>query len=473
MQMLDSATSTTPTPVGAPVLSSTAASEFPPIPASESRGPLINRDFALLWSGQLISTLGDFIFNTAVIVWIAADLARGQSWAPLAVSGVLVAAALSAFALGPLAGVFADRWDKRRTLLVMAAAQGALILSLVPLSMLLSTLSQLVALYAIVFTVGACGALFQPAQIALLGDIVPEAQQPRAMGMGQASMSLAMLMGPAIAPLLVLNVGVAWAFILNAASFAVSCAAIFFIRPPRAVSRASLRAERHFWRELGEGLRFFLRSRVLRTLMIAYAIAMLGGGILNALDIFFTTQNLHTPLALYGLLNTALALGLIMGAILASIFAQRIGLGRTIWIALVALGVLVLIYARLTSFVPAAVLLALLGIPLASLEVAGGPLVLRTAPRELVGRVTSLLNPIVILAGLVGTALAGYLDGAVLRGFHFTTLGVTFGPVDTIYTAAGVLVLAGGLYAWVGLRGNAMRHRSPEKARVAGVAESA
>jgi MFS family permease len=352
----------------------------------------------------------------------------------------------------------------------MAAAQGALILSLVPLSMLLPVLGQLVALYAIVFTVGACGALFQPAQIALLGDIVPEAQQPRAMGVGQASLSLAMLMGPAIAPLLVLNVGVAWAFILNAASFAVSYAAIFFIRPPRAVSHADPRAERHFWRELGEGLRFFLRSRVLRTLMIAYAIAMLGGGILNALDIFFTTQNLHTPLALYGLLNTALALGLIVGAILASVFAQRIGLGRTIWIALVALGVLVLVYARLTSFVPAAVLLALLGIPLASLEVAGGPLVLRTAPRELVGRVTSLLNPIVILAGLVGTALAGYLDGAVLRGFHFTTLGVTIGPVDTIYTAAGVLVLAGGLYAWVGLRGNAKRRSSPEEARMAEIA---
>ncbi len=57
------------------------------------------------------------------------------------------------------------------------------------------------------------------------------------------------------------------------------------------------------------------------------------------------------------------------------------------------------------------------------------------------------------LASLVSIALAGYLDSTVLRGFHAVLLGVQFGPIDTIFLAAGILVLLGGIYAMVALRG--------------------
>ncbi|HEY7358333.1 MAG TPA: hypothetical protein VH590_17755, partial [Ktedonobacterales bacterium] len=86
----------------------TAAS---PAPASKKSSFLINRNFGLLWSGQSISNIGDFVFSTTLVLWIASIIARGQTWAPLAVSAVLLATSVPTLLIGPVAGVFVDRWD--------------------------------------------------------------------------------------------------------------------------------------------------------------------------------------------------------------------------------------------------------------------------------------------------------------------------------------------------------------------------
>src|SRR5579883_1476853 len=76
----------------------------------EKQVPLfINRNFALLWSGQSISNVGDFVFDTTLVLWIATIIAKNQSWAPLAVSGVLVATAVPIFLIGPIAGRSEER----------------------------------------------------------------------------------------------------------------------------------------------------------------------------------------------------------------------------------------------------------------------------------------------------------------------------------------------------------------------------
>lgn len=80
------------------------ASPTSPVGTPRSAGFFIHRQFSLLWVGQTISILGTFIFDTTLVVWIAATVARGQAWAPLAVSGVFVAAAAPAALLAPLAG---------------------------------------------------------------------------------------------------------------------------------------------------------------------------------------------------------------------------------------------------------------------------------------------------------------------------------------------------------------------------------
>lgn len=430
-------------------------------PRPRTPGPLINRDFALLWGGQAVSVIGDFVFTTTLVLWVA-TLTAGQRWSPLAVSAVLLAAGVPIALLGPVAGVFVDRWDKRRTMLgtdaLRAALVGALILAtgIVPLPFLpdgrIPLAGKLGLVYAAVFVVNAADRFFRPAQLALVGDLVAPAYRPRAMGLSQATSSLAVVIGPPLAAPLFVSFGPQWALLLDAASFVVSYLTILAIRAPAAVTSGAPGRRGSFARELGTGLRFFFRTPVLVALLLTAMIVMLGGGAMNALDYFFVTRNLHAVASLYGLMEGMQGIGMLLGAIAAAAFAQRLGLTRTIWGSLLALGLVILAYSRMTSFAPAIALILVGGVFQSTLNVGIGPLLLRVTPREMIGRVSSMLEPIVTIAAIAGTALAGYLDGVALQGFHATVLGMAFGPVDTIFGGAAALCLLGALFAWRTLR---------------------
>jgi MFS family permease len=276
-------------------------------------GLLINRQFALLWSGQSISYLGDFVFDTTLILWVATSIARGQSWAPLAVSGLLVATSLPALLIGPLAGVFVDRWDKRQTMLwtdaLRAALVALLLLETVPLPFLPGGRPpiawQLGIIYGVVCLAGVCSQFFGPSRLALIGDIVEESYRARAVGFLHTTMNLALILGPALAAPLFLALGARWALIINALSFVVSFLALLRMHVPQAARSVAVGQRPHFLREFAEGLRFYRHNRVLVTLLIAGVLFVAGGGFVGALGVFFVTGNLHAPANFYGFLSSA------------------------------------------------------------------------------------------------------------------------------------------------------------------------
>jgi MFS family permease len=421
---------------------------------------LINRNYGLLWIGQTVSNIGDAVFDTTLVLWIASRIAQGQSWAPLAVSGVLIATALPTLVIGPLAGVFVDRWDKRLTMLRMDSLRALLIVALLLLTPLpfvdgsrLPGGWQLAAIYLVVVLATAAAQFFSPSRLTLIGDVVDEDQQARATGLGQATQSLSIVIGPPLAALLFFSGGVQWALLINALSFMVSFLAVALIRVPRAAAAEQEEIEgRFFLTDLANGLTYFRGNRVLTTVLIAVTIAMFGAGALNALDYFFIVRNLHAAPSLYGFIGTAQGIGAIVGAVLAAVWAQRLGVTRTFWSSVLVLSALILVYARLTSFAPALALAFLIGLPTAALNVAVGPLILRNTPRAYIGRVVAVLTPMMSLASIVSIAVAGYLT-TTLANLHATVLGFTIGPIDAIFTAAAVLVAAAGFYAAVRLRG--------------------
>ena len=428
--------------------------------APKKPGILINRNYARLWAGQSLSVFGDMIFDTTLVVWVAV-LTREQAWSALAISALLVATALPNLLIGPLAGVFVDRWDKRRTMLWMDVLRALLIgllllaTNMAPLPFLpggrLPLMWQLGAIFAIVFLASTCAQFFNPSRLALIGDIVEEHDLPRASGLVQTSQSMAMLLGPAIAPPLYLLAGVQWAIIANALSFVASFALLLSLQAPRSVRNSATGKSWRVMRELGEGLGFTIRNRVLSTLIVSVAVIMFGAGVINALDILFALDRLHAPLGFYGLLATAMGVGMLGGSILASVFVRRVGLVRTLNLSLFVLGALVLVYSRLTSFTPAVALMVLFGVFQAAVNVVIGPLLLRVTPRELIGRVSNIIMPVTALVMLLSTALAGYLAATVLRGFHAEAFGLTFEPIDTLFSAGAIIVLLGSLFAIVRL----------------------
>ena len=453
-------------------------------PARRRGSPLINRNYARLWGGQLVSNLGDYVFDTTLVVWIAVVLAKGQPWAPLAVSGIFVAATVPVLLIGSFAGVFVDRWDKRRTMLIMDATRAVLVLLLlvlaagvVPLPFVaggtLPLEARLATIYAIVFLASACAQFFNPSRSAIIASIVDEEQQPQASSLGQVSFALATIVGPPLAAPLLFAFGVQWALLIDAASFAISFLAISSIRVSRETTSPDGHERSSLLREYGAGLRFFFGNRVLRTILFAIVFTGFGAGALNALDVFFFTNNLHTPAQYYGFAGAAYAAGALIGAVIGGLFARQLGLTRMVWLSLLLLGIGMGVFSRLTSFAPAIPILFLTGIPQATLNIAVGPIFMRITPRHLLGRVVAIIQPALTVTLLISTALAGYLASNVLRGFSETVGGITFGPLDTIFGCAALLLLVGGLYAMVNLRGVTLPSTATRPAAEVPAAEAA
>jgi MFS family permease len=403
--------------------------------------------------------LGDVVFDHTLVFWIATSIAREQRWAPLAVSGIFVATALPTLVAGPIAGVFVDRWPKRSTMLLMDALRGMLLLllmlvtAILPPPFHLPPFGQLDAVYLVVFLATICAQFFDPSRLALVGDLVWEPDRAHATGLLEATRNLAVVLGPAVAALLYFRFGALWALLINALSFLLSFLALLVMHVSPSGVRPQSGQQAHFRREFGSGLHFLVGNRVLMTILVTSVVGMFGISAFSTLQIFFALQNLHVPASLSSLLSVAFGVGAILGALLAGLFAQRLGVARTFWLSILILSGLLLVYARQTSFVPAVGTSFLLGIPYATVGVASDPLLLHVTPRALIGRIFSVIITIVTLSILVSTALVGYLASTVLHDFHRRFLGLAFGPIDTIFMVGSLFALLAGLYATVNLRG--------------------
>jgi MFS family permease len=206
-----------------------------------------NRNWKLLWLGQAISVVGTYVFDITIVLWITTRLAKGQPWAPAAVGGVLIAAAVPTMLLGPVSGVFVDRWDHRKTMMISDACRAVLILALLPLAWPsvanpLAPWLRVALIYLVVVGINCFAQFFNPARFAILGAVVDKADIATASGRQMATGSLAAIIGPPLAAPVLFVFGVQWALVINAVSFAVSYATIRAMRIPRAASSPSASA---------------------------------------------------------------------------------------------------------------------------------------------------------------------------------------------------------------------------------------
>lgn len=457
---------------------------------STAGGWLINRNYAQLWYGQAVSLLGTAMFDTTLVLWVGTVLTRGRSWAPAAVSGVLVAVAVGTL-VAPVAGVLVDRWNRRRTMMGADALRAALAGFLGAMSFLpvdrIPLVVWLVLVYLVVILLNAAGQFFNPARMAVIGDVVPDTQdRARASGIGQTTYAVVSIVGPPLAAPLLFTTGMSWALLLNAVSFAVSYLAIRSVRvtpvtsgdaqpardsdpQPAGDSDAEPAGSRRMWREFVGGLRFLRASRVLVVLLVTIVVANAGGATLNALGVFFVTDNLHAPARWYGTIEMAIGIGAVAGAAVSGRLVGRFGAARMLYTGLLVAGLLLLVYARLSNLPTAIVLLALIGMPLAVLNVAIMPLLLGATPSEYVGRVFSTIDLAQQAAATLSAVLAGWLASTVLLGLHASVAGIHFGRIDTVFLASGLVIILGGLFAMTGLRGADGPRAGPELPAGSGV----
>jgi MFS family permease len=420
---------------------------------------LINRDFARLWYGQALSTVGDYAFDTTLVVWVASVLLKNNRWGPIAVSGLMLSMLTAVIFVGPVAGVFVDRWSRRRTMLRSETIRAILVGALTVVTLLprhaLPTWLWLSLLYVAVFAVNATGQFFNPARFATIGDIVTgEVDQTKAFGIGQATNAIAGIIGPPLATPLLFAFGIQWALGLNAMSYVVSYFAVRSVNFPVSDARPAADPEQKAppWRtEFTAGLRMFANNRFLVALLTIAVIAQLGTGAMNALDVYFVTDNLRVSPHLFGVMSMAMGIGAVAGAALASRIVKAINARATTWLGLVVGGILIIVYARQSSFTFALVTVFLIAIPLTALNTAINPLLLAVTPKEFLGRMIGVFSPINMAASTISVVVAGTLASTAMSNFHATVAGVHFGRIDTIFAVSGLLIVASGVYGFFAL----------------------
>ncbi len=405
-------------------------------PTPKSRGFFINRNFALLAIGQAISNMGDFVYATTLLVWVFV-----LTHSAAAVGGVWIAQYAPIFILGPIAGVFVDRWNRRRTMIVadVARAAVALLPFVVPSSL------RLPAIYSSVFLVSGLSRFFMPARTGVIQVIVPEEQRTQAVSISQTTFALAFIIGPAIAAPLYFIVGPFIGSLIDALSFLVSAACLIAMRVSREAMRPTLLSTterpasglKAVISELLDGFKYVVKSRTLFMVIILASIVMLGAGALNALDIIFVTRNLHASASFYGPLTALAGLGTLIGAISAGIVSKRATPRMILTGSVFLLGVGIIFYSLQTWIVTALIIIFVMSIPQGGIEVGAGPLLMQATPRILMGRVQATLETAMYGMSLLSIGLAGYF--------------AQFIGVNIIFAVGGALFALGGMVGWLGI----------------------
>jgi len=423
------------------------------------RQVLRQRDPRLLLAAALVSMTGDWVLRIGLTYYVYA-----LTGSTLASALMLLTSFAPQIVLGSLAGVFVDRWDLRRTMVVTDVL---LALGLLPL-LAVHRAGQMWIVYLVSAGQGCIQQFFTPAQQSLLPRLIDDEHLITANALGSQNNDVSRLVGSAIGGVVTALGGITLLTLADALSFLLSAgfiAAIHADRPERRARRvggeggrasspgsSEPRARRvggELWARVARvrtewagGLRLSARHRVLRVIGLFVLITCLGEGVMGTLFAPFVRASLHASSTTYGVISAAQAIGGICGGLLAAWLGHRSSAARLSALAFGAIDLALFLYPL--AFVaawPAIVLMILVGGPGALLTAAATTLLQRNTTPTHRGRVFGALGAI------EGAAI---VTGALAAGF----LGRSLGIIPTLAAQGGGYVLA-GLLVIVTLYGDA------------------
>lgn len=388
-----------------------------------TRELLANADFRRLWIAQLISFFGDSLTTMGLLFLVQRTHGDAAS-----VAGILIANTLPFLVVGLLAGVWVDRWNRKKVMVWTDVIRAGLVL-LVPVL----GADQLWPLYALIFVHASVGTFFAPARMAMIPRVVPAEGLAQANGLGESTRPIAMVAGTATAGLLVgLFDGFVAVFVIDALTFVASAVLVLRLTTSGASDHEpSTGGAKAVLSELLAGFATIRSSRFLVGIVLGGAVAMFGLGAVNAVMVPFVVGELGLAETWFGVIEAAQTVGMVAAGMSVGWLAGRVGLPRMVVGGLGAVGALVALIALVDGLAGMAAVLFAMGLAVAPLMAAISTLLQTETPPEKLGRVASSLNAVVTGAGVGSMAVAASLAAVIgIRG---------------VFLAAGALAVVAAL----------------------------
>ncbi len=393
---------------------------------------LRHRNYRLYWSGQVISVIGTSMQSIGQ-AWLVLELTH-SAW-QLGLVGALQGVPVLLFSI--FGGVFADRWPKRRVLLL---TQSAAAIQALVLWVLITTGSvQLWHLYILAPLLGVTVSLDKPTRQAFVVEMVGRDDLPNAVALNSAVFTLARVVGPGIGGIIIAYSNVGMLFLLNALSYLAAIAGLALIRSAelRAQARpASHTGERQStWQSLREGVGYVWKTPSVLLVMLVAGLVLLFGSNFNVVLPLFATDVLHVGAPGLGALSAAIGVGSLLAALWLA-WGNQTPTVRGVLLGALVFGGLEAGFAVSRNYALSLALIAGVGFAEIAFAMLATTMLQTISPDHLRGRVMS-----VAILCFDGSLPLGY----VLTGWLASRFGA---PAGLLICALLCLVVAGAGWLW-------------------------
>jgi MFS family permease len=389
--------------MGKPPATSTA-------PAAGRAAPrtLFNRHFLLLWQGQLVSQIGNELHMIAMMFWV-----KHATGSASLMGIIMMVAMLPGVLLGPAGGAFADRFSRRRTIIVTDAVRGLAVLCLAAIILTAPGKTEMIIgwIFAMALIAGTMGAFFRPAISAAIPDLVPAERLAAANSLNQSSSQVAVFVGQGVGGVLFRILGAPILFLIDGCSYLFSAASESLIRIPQklAAERLPLRhVVRAFHQDILAGFRYIWRRTGLRNLMLVATLLNFLLAPFGVLLPFYVEDHLGVTSDWFGFLLAAIGAGALIGYALAGLWRPT-PRRRMIVVtaALVSVGLLFALLGMTRSPWTALATMLAIGITSGLINVHVITILQISTPPEVRGRIFGFVGTLAGGLAPIGMGLAG------------------------------------------------------------------
>jgi MFS transporter, DHA3 family, macrolide efflux protein len=400
-----------------------------------------NRDFLLLWMGQIVSQLGDRLSQMALI-----GLVYAREGTSIQFAKILSFTIIPVFLVGPVAGAFVDKWDRRKTMYVCDFIRALLVL-FIPL-FLYTKQQSFIGIYIIIFIAFSVGRFFVPAKLAIIPELVNPKDLLIANSMINTTGMIAAVLGFGISGIIVERLGARTGFYLDALSFLISGTCIFLISKKMKADGDLLKVGKEIvnalkqsvFAEMKDGILYFIKTKAIRLTASVIFLLWSALGAIYVVIIVFVQKTLHSATKDLGFMIMFLGIGLFLGSLVYGRFGEKVSRYKIIFTCLILSGIMVVGFTlgvqEYPHFAFAALLALLLGLCVSPIMIASNTIIHNASANHMMGKIFSSLEIVMHLAFLIFMFISSILADRIPPANILVTVGVLISILGT----AGVFV---------------------------------